>query len=231
MALFAREPLPRGERGMKGYYRRPSKAIENGGGFFVPGLEGERIRLLSSVLIGFLVVVNRANTQIAPLSQIITELVGLFMVFVLFLQGALPLLEEETTAFLSSSSDIVLSTIQTDLNQAKLAKTVERVASTILQTCKSANYALVLKDDQILAEIGPLLNPKMGNTDSLAAQSDEGIYNPSDVPMEFPPGTASVFILYDRRRWKWIISASDVAALKGNERWIRSFLEVPMECD
>ena len=27
---------------MKGYYVRPSRAIEKGGGFFVPGLEGDR---------------------------------------------------------------------------------------------------------------------------------------------------------------------------------------------
>ena len=35
--------------GMKGFYRRPSKAIEQGGGFFIPGLEGERIRIVTAL--------------------------------------------------------------------------------------------------------------------------------------------------------------------------------------
>ena len=44
----------KGLPGMKGYYRRPSRAIEKGGGFFVPGLEGERIRLLTAVALSLI---------------------------------------------------------------------------------------------------------------------------------------------------------------------------------
>jgi hypothetical protein len=40
-----------GIRGLKGYYRRPSRAIEKGGGFFVPGLEGEKIRIVSAAFL------------------------------------------------------------------------------------------------------------------------------------------------------------------------------------
>ena len=40
-----------GIRGLRGYYRRPSRAIEKGGGFFVPGLEDEKIRVLSASLL------------------------------------------------------------------------------------------------------------------------------------------------------------------------------------
>jgi hypothetical protein len=46
--LLYKDVKSSGERGMKGFYRRPSKAIEQGGGFFVPGLEGERVRLLTA---------------------------------------------------------------------------------------------------------------------------------------------------------------------------------------
>ena len=46
--LLYKDVKSTGERGMKGFYRRPSKAIEQGGGFFVPGLEGERVRLLTA---------------------------------------------------------------------------------------------------------------------------------------------------------------------------------------
>jgi hypothetical protein len=37
----------------------PSRAIEKGGGFFVPGLEGERIRVLTQRLWIFMLAVNR----------------------------------------------------------------------------------------------------------------------------------------------------------------------------
>ena len=40
-----------GIRGLKGYYRRPSRAIEKGGGFFVPGLEDEKIRIFSATML------------------------------------------------------------------------------------------------------------------------------------------------------------------------------------
>ncbi|CAN0432312.1 unnamed protein product [Ascophyllum nodosum] len=33
---------PKTEKNLGSYYRRPSAAIEQGGGFFVPGLEGFR---------------------------------------------------------------------------------------------------------------------------------------------------------------------------------------------
>ena len=36
------QPLKINGKSMKGYYVRPSRAIEKGGGFFVPGLEGDR---------------------------------------------------------------------------------------------------------------------------------------------------------------------------------------------
>ena len=47
-SLHSEDPDLVGSRGMKGYYRRPSRAIEKGGGFYVPGLEGEKIRIVSA---------------------------------------------------------------------------------------------------------------------------------------------------------------------------------------
>ena len=38
-------PININGKSMKGYYVRPSRAIEKGGGFFVPGLEGDRYRI------------------------------------------------------------------------------------------------------------------------------------------------------------------------------------------
>ena len=77
-----------GRPGMKGYYRRPSRAIEKGGGFFVPGLEGERIRLITAVALVLMFAVNRAG-QVSAMqspSQIVSEVTGLVMALILFLQ-------------------------------------------------------------------------------------------------------------------------------------------------
>lgn len=45
----------------KGFYLRPSSAIERGGGFFVPGLEGSRLRIVGATGVLVLVGLNRAS--------------------------------------------------------------------------------------------------------------------------------------------------------------------------
>jgi len=66
-----------GER--KGFYVRPSKAIEQGGGFFVPGLEETwKIQVGVSLIVLFLLITNRFPWTYAPSGpQIISEGVGL----------------------------------------------------------------------------------------------------------------------------------------------------------
>jgi len=48
-----------GGRGTKGLYVRPSKALEVGGGFYVPGLEGYRLRVAIVGLVFTLLTLNR----------------------------------------------------------------------------------------------------------------------------------------------------------------------------
>eukprot|EP01036_Dinobryon_divergens_P025530 gene25530-34087_t len=71
---------------MKGYYVRPSRAIEKGGGFFVPGLEGDRIRIISALLLLLLCAINAYGAQVTG-SLIISVLTGVFATLVLFFQG------------------------------------------------------------------------------------------------------------------------------------------------
>lgn len=64
----------RGER--KGFYIRPSAAIEKGGGFFIPGLEGRKLRIfISGSVIAFLTL-NRLSVSDVPVSQFISEAVA-----------------------------------------------------------------------------------------------------------------------------------------------------------
>ena len=49
--LAAPPPPPPPKVKGSGYYVRPSAALERGGGFYVPGLEGDRLRLLVAVVL------------------------------------------------------------------------------------------------------------------------------------------------------------------------------------
>eukprot|EP00316_Scyphosphaera_apsteinii_P004827 CAMPEP_0119337264 /NCGR_PEP_ID=MMETSP1333-20130426/93601_1 /TAXON_ID=418940 /ORGANISM="Scyphosphaera apsteinii, Strain RCC1455" /LENGTH=280 /DNA_ID=CAMNT_0007348271 /DNA_START=17 /DNA_END=859 /DNA_ORIENTATION=+ len=60
-----------------GYYKRPAAAVERGGGFYVPGLEGYKLRLAVSLVLSVGIVINRVLSpgEVAP-SQITSELLG-----------------------------------------------------------------------------------------------------------------------------------------------------------
>lgn len=60
-----------------GYYARPSAAFEQGGGFYVPGLEGPRLRLAAATVLSTGLVMNRFLSPGTPQpSQMISELLG-----------------------------------------------------------------------------------------------------------------------------------------------------------
>lgn len=73
----------------RGIYARPSAAIERGSGFFVPGLEGPRIRVLFGITV---LVVDAANhvfaeSQEGDYGQVIAEVLAAFYGAFLLLQG------------------------------------------------------------------------------------------------------------------------------------------------
>ena len=149
-----------GKAGLKGYYRRPSRAIERGGGFFVPGLEGERIRLLTAVTLVAMFSVNRSGQIVTSLPQIVSETVGLIMALILFLQGVAELFPDE-----GGYLDIVengtlppafVSTRQS-VKSLRGIETLEQISRLILQTCVSVTYvAVVSSTGEVLIELGPV---------------------------------------------------------------------------
>lgn len=56
----AATPPPAAPKVKSSYYKNPSKAIEKGGGFFIPGLQGPRLRVFVGVVTGALLGVNHA---------------------------------------------------------------------------------------------------------------------------------------------------------------------------
>jgi len=98
--LFSASPDNQKERKIgrkEGVYVRPSAAIERGSGFFVPGLEGPKVRLFGGVVLLVLLAVNHvlsSETAAAALGNSFSEgLAAVFSVLVL-VQGAIEYTKE-----------------------------------------------------------------------------------------------------------------------------------------
>lgn len=96
------------QRGLKGLYTRPSRAIEKGGGFFIPGLPNERIRYVSAISLLILFFINHGFGSVASTSSVsstISELIGIFASALLFLDGLISqgIVKDFGSTFLSSS--------------------------------------------------------------------------------------------------------------------------------
>ena len=73
----------------RGIYARPSAAIERGSGFFIPGLEGPRIRILFGITVLIADWANHtfAESQVGDYGQIIAEVLAALYGALLLLQG------------------------------------------------------------------------------------------------------------------------------------------------
>jgi hypothetical protein len=79
----------------KGVYSRPSAAIERGSGFFIPGLEGPRVRLVFGVIVLLLTVLNHVLLSSSLPTVAFSEgLAGVYAILLLF-QAAIEFGKEE----------------------------------------------------------------------------------------------------------------------------------------
>lgn len=69
------------------FYKRPSKAIEMGGGFFIPGLEGYKLRLATALLVLLLLALNRYPGYAPAASQLTSEAIGAGAAVILLAQA------------------------------------------------------------------------------------------------------------------------------------------------
>ncbi|CAM9898633.1 unnamed protein product [Choristocarpus tenellus] len=82
-------------KNLSSYYKRPSAAIERGGGFFIPGLQGSRLQLVfSGVILGLLLLGGSPPSTMSP-SQLSSEVLATMAGLVLLLQGFLDQQKEE----------------------------------------------------------------------------------------------------------------------------------------
>lgn len=76
--LVRARPIAAAPPPVKGsYYRRPAKAVERGGGFFIPGLEGDKLRLAAASFVSVALIANHAaSEQPIAASQVTSEVIG-----------------------------------------------------------------------------------------------------------------------------------------------------------
>jgi hypothetical protein len=99
-ALAAVEPGPPKPLGrQQGVYVRPSAAIERGSGFFIPGLEGPKVRLLfGSLLLGWTILNHGLSSVQQNQGNVVAEsLAALYSLLVLF-QGAIEFFKTQNSA-------------------------------------------------------------------------------------------------------------------------------------
>lgn len=246
-----------GKRGMKGYYRRPSRAIEKGGGFFVPGLEGEKIRVVSAAALILMIASNRAGVQDATAAQITSEIIGAIMALILFLQGiaeAFPSIGlSSSKAAAETPASTFLSVIQSASRSAQVVS-VETAARSIVQTCGDVSYILVASnaDKKVILELGPV-SGKAATPQSCEILSgfsgrntmvdDNGMkslsmFQPSksflarisnSENLLLPSKTESVAVIVDGKNdWTWLIaSSSELTELTKSQEWINSLVSAP----
>ena len=246
-----------GKRGMKGYYRRPSRAIEKGGGFFVPGLEGEKIRVVSAAALILMIASNRAGVEDATTAQITSEAIGVVMALILFLQGlaeAFPSIGSSTTAAASTTTvSNYLSVIQSS-SRNKQTSAVEAAARSIVQTCEDVSYVLVVSNvlKKVIFEMGPVSGKAatdrtceilsgfsarntmvdengIGSLSMFQTSSSFLARNSNSPDLMLPEKVQSAAVIVDgTNQWTWLIAAgSDVEEFKKSQSWINSLTSAP----
>jgi hypothetical protein len=239
---------------MKGFYVRPSRAIEKGGGFFVPGLEGGRIIVVSAILLVFLNVVNNVGVPSLSTAETVSQSVGIAATVILLLQGISEVFATEMQQMASTSirrqSNDFLAVIQSSnrTKDSKAVANIDAVARSIIKTCGGINYILVLRQAEVVYEIGPVANrPTISSssrlTDKLDLASDSLIITSIDsfkqseaqlvsvMGASFPSTTAFVGCLHTGGTYglSWVIAAAaggdtTSSPLTSNRQWIEALI-------
>ena len=165
----------------RGIYSRPSAAIERGSGFFIPGLEGPRIRILFGMTV---LLANGANhlfaeSEVGDLGQLVAEVLAAGYGMFLLLQGLI----ESGVGFANNSSsrgseDLIVESdgdnnavVGLDSSTAVVVsnnngfspaiegdqfamKSIQRLAQTIVSLTPATHFLLANEEDGILYRYG-----------------------------------------------------------------------------
>ena len=219
--------------GMKGFYRRPSRAIEKGGGFFVPGLEGEKIRLTTVAVIIIMFAINRyGNDGQFSLNLFVSEAIGTSMALVLFIQSVISIYGGDS----SSDAGRYLSVVQSSDN-SKISD-IDFIARTVVRTSDNIKRILVLSDGVIQFELALLGSPPTSSSQAtlihqatIKSSSSAALTNDrKDAPhLEELLASKSVKYFLDIAGRLWVFGCeSEGWDAQTYDGWIRSLLDSPL---
>jgi hypothetical protein len=150
----------------QGVYVRPSAAIERGSGFFIPGLEGPKVRLLFGSLLLGLTIVNHGLSSQQNQNALAESLAALYSLLVLF-QGAVEFFKTQNSAskglvdnpagatMTTMASTAGLSLLQQEwlvrMLDAKWRNRVEWVASTYVVLTPATSMLLVSRQQVVFS--------------------------------------------------------------------------------
>ena len=198
--LFESTPDSKTKAKAKGVYSRPSAAIEKGSGFFVPGLEGSKVRILFGLLVLILNFINHLFSGDANVSEVtgfaFSENVATFYGVFLLGQGIIEFGKEIGLGFdgigggdsVKDSSSSDLEVIQNDSVQQFISPTLTEkpsmvadavcwAAASFLSLTPATNIMLIESCEQtnVLYRLGDFLNLTKLSEDEFQSSSTAAI--------------------------------------------------------
>lgn len=234
-------PDNRIEPGMKGYYRRPSRAIEKGGGFFIPGLEDEKIRIVAVAILFAMLTLNSVGSPYFTFQLAVSDAITVVTSLLLLVISVSPIIQNDLEA---SNQPLYISKIQSSVNNDN--DVLEITARGLLNTCEGVNYVLIVTKEQILLEFGPL-GKKVASWPSVLSmikeienkqRIDEAGHEPSSYKVLetstlksseiLSEDTQSVLVVKANSGLIWVVGAATGVQLEAAQSWIVSLSSVPL---
>lgn len=218
-------------RGMKGYYVRPSRAIEKGGGFFVPGLEDEKLRFFSGSFISILVMFNHISVDAYTPSVIIGEVIAMGMGLFLILQA---FLSPEESADIKPDKE-TLSILYINDKSKNQVNIYEFISREIIKTCQGIGYLLCLTPDEIVLEIGYPTRKSITNiSTSVLYSMAESLATTDKISKSISNENIDrvfndfqdVSVVRGHGDKLWMIASYEPSAVKENLSWIKSLVKL-----
>uniref|UniRef100_A0A7S0BH83 GAF domain-containing protein n=1 Tax=Rhodosorus marinus TaxID=101924 RepID=A0A7S0BH83_9RHOD len=202
----------------KGFYIRPSKAIEKGGGFYVPGLRGWRLRAsVGSLLIALLTANHISAGPNLPRDFLISELIaGLSATGVIASAAYTAWSEAEEEAAVKAAAtsvdveetgaSMVASSNPSNFKNPKLVDEVEWAKTVLLDLTNASSIAVVV-DDALRFHFGDTHGDDVGEVVRRVSAENKEIF--IDDSSTLPPDVGFPFLNCDR------VSAAVVPLVSG----------------
>eukprot|EP00322_Chrysochromulina_rotalis_P006907 CAMPEP_0115867402 /NCGR_PEP_ID=MMETSP0287-20121206/20750_1 /TAXON_ID=412157 /ORGANISM="Chrysochromulina rotalis, Strain UIO044" /LENGTH=269 /DNA_ID=CAMNT_0003322007 /DNA_START=63 /DNA_END=872 /DNA_ORIENTATION=+ len=168
-----------------GYYRRPSAALEQGGSFYVPGLEGTRLRTSGAAVLSLGLLLNRVLSPGEPVSsQLVSEALGILGCLIIFAQSfAQNRIDREAEQDGLRSAFAARLKERQDIDPSLSTRSADRVrwaSSTLIKVTPARAMIWVGADGRVLARCGRFPDSSgddvaSNNTNSAALLSLVGI--------------------------------------------------------